>query len=160
MCARCVEEQAQINAVNDSENSYPSCPGSILNREVDDVPTPAEWKEGLPAELDLSSAETRLTRREMNALKRMLKRCSRVWRRPDEKLGADVPFRYHLETETEKPINQGPRRLHPTRLMQAQTEVDRMRELDVIEPSRSPWASPIVLRRRMAVLGSAWTTEN
>ena len=113
--------------------------------EPEDAPTPVEWKEGLPAELDLSSAEERLSRREINALKRVLKRCSRVWRRPDERLGANVPFQYHLETTTERPINQGPRRLHPTRMIQAQAEVDRMRELDVIEPSRSPWASPIVL---------------
>ncbi len=116
-----------------------------VDDQMENATTPVGWKDGLPAELDLSSAEERLTRRELSALKRMLKRCSGVWRRPDEKLGADVPFRYHLETTTEKPINQGPRRLHPTRMMQAQTEVDRMRDLDVIEASRSPWASPIVL---------------
>ena len=36
-------------------------------RPMENATTPVGWKDGLPAELDLSSAEERLTRRELSS---------------------------------------------------------------------------------------------
>merc|ERR1712035_133700 len=47
-----------------------------------------------------------------------------------------------------QPIRQPPRRLPIHKRLEAQRQVDQMLEDGVIEPSHSPWSSPVVLVRK------------
>ena len=106
---------------------------------------PVEWVDGIPPELDLSSARKVLSNKQFDKLKGLLKSLQKVWRQPGEQLGADPKFSHTIELSAERPINQKPRRLDPLKTTEARKEVDRMLSMNVIEPTRSPWAAPIVL---------------
>ena len=64
---------------------------------------------------------------------------------PDGKLGSPYLVTHTIDTGDAKPIKQPVRRLPIHRRAIADAEVDKMLEQGVIEPSSSPWASPIVL---------------
>jgi hypothetical protein len=99
----------------------------------------------IPRELDLSDAETRLSRTDLNRLREILRSVSAVWRKPNKPLGSGVNFTHRIDVGDAQPINQKPRRLQPAKAQEAHDEVQRMLSLNVIEPTCSPWASPIVL---------------
>ena len=60
-------------------------------------------------------------------------------------LGHSTIFPHKIDTGDSKPIHQGPRRLPIAKRQVADKEIKRMLEMGVIEPSQSPWSSPIVL---------------
>lgn len=99
----------------------------------------------VPEQLDLTSARQMLSRTEFGQLMTTLRENHAVWRCPDEKLGAGERFAHCIETGEARPINAKPRRLPPVKVNAAYTEVQRMLDMDVIEPTNSPWAAPIVL---------------
>ena len=71
----------------------------------------------------------------------------------DGKLGRTTLFKHEIDTGTSKPIKQAPRRHGFAQQDVVAKELDKMLQSGIIEPSESPWASPIVL-----VLGSVSTT--
>ena len=77
---------------------------------------------------------------------------------PDD-LGCTDLVKHHIDTGQAEPIRQPPRWLPLTNRQRADKGVQEMQERDVIEPSASPWSSPIVLvRKKMGVRGSVSTT--
>jgi hypothetical protein len=62
----------------------------------------------------------------------------------DGRLGKIDAVQHHIVTEG-SPVASQPYRAGPTAREKINNEVDRMLSMDVIEPSSSPWASPIVL---------------
>ena len=67
---------------------------------------------------------------------------------PDGKLGQTDWVRHRIDTGATPPIRQPPRRLPIHRREEAQRQVDQMLADGVIEPSHSPWSSPVVLVRK------------
>ena len=59
--------------------------------------------------------------------------------------GATDLATHHIDVGNNKPINSAPYRVSPTERRVIESEVSRMLEEKIIEPSKSPWASPVVL---------------
>ena len=65
----------------------------------------------------------------------------------DDKGHTDIAV-HRIDTGTTLPIKQPPRRLAPHRREMVEVEVEKMLEAGVVEPSMSPWASPVVLVKK------------
>jgi hypothetical protein len=63
----------------------------------------------------------------------------------DGDLGKTGAVKHHINTGTAPPIRQKPRRLAPAMQAEADKQIKDMLKRGIIEPSQSPWASPIVL---------------
>ena len=101
--------------------------------------------EKIPDVLDLTSARKVLNRSQFQHLIRVLQKCHGVWRTPSDQLGAGSAFSHEIQTGDARPLNAKPRRLPLVKVNEARAEVQRMIDLDVIEPTNSPWGAPIVL---------------
>ena len=112
---------------------------------VDEVETSGKDEGVIPPLLDLESATKLLSRTDLNRLRALLRRAHRVWRAPDQPLGAGFGITHEIDTSDARPINLKPRRLQPAKAKAAHEEVQRMLNLGVVEPANSPWAAPIVL---------------
>ena len=55
---------------------------------------------------------------------------------------------HKIDTQHADPIRQEPRRLPFGQRSELTTQIDKMLKQDIIEPSESPWSSPIVLIRK------------
>ncbi|XP_038064919.1 uncharacterized protein LOC119735292 [Patiria miniata] len=67
---------------------------------------------------------------------------------PDGKLGQTELTRHTINTGTATPIRQPPRRLTIHKRQEADRQVKQMLQDGVVEPSHSPWSSPVVLVRK------------
>lgn len=65
-----------------------------------------------------------------------------------EDLGHTGIVKHHIRTGDAPPIQQCPRRLPMALREEADKAVEEMEEQGVIEPSASPWSSPVVLVRK------------
>ncbi|CAH8547811.1 unnamed protein product [Dicrocoelium dendriticum] len=63
-------------------------------------------------------------------------------------LGRTSVLKHRIETGDAPPIRQGPRRVPPLYRQELQKVVDQMLKDNIIRPSRSPWAAPIVLVKK------------
>ena len=63
----------------------------------------------------------------------------------DADLGRTNKLRHHIDTGSSPPVRQPVRRLSPHRRGEVKQLLSRMLDQGVIEPSSSPWASPVVL---------------
>ena len=63
----------------------------------------------------------------------------------DESLGHTYVIQHHIDTGSAPPICQYPRRLPYAYREEAKQQITDMLQQGVIQPSHSPWASPIVL---------------
>ena len=68
-----------------------------------------------------------------------------VFARSADDLGRTRIVSHEINTNGTKPIRQPPRRLPLSQQVEAEAEIENMVQRGVIEPSSSPWASPIVL---------------
>ena len=71
-----------------------------------------------------------------------------AFQRHKEDKGHTTLAEHRIDTGEAQPIKQPPRRLAPHRRETVEVEVDKMLEGGVIEPSMSPWASPVVLVKK------------
>jgi predicted aspartyl protease len=62
-----------------------------------------------------------------------------------KKPGATNLVTHHIDVGMNKPVNQMPYRVSPKERRIIESEIERMLDEDIIEPSNSPWASPVVL---------------
>lgn len=67
---------------------------------------------------------------------------------PDGELGRTDPIAHKIDTGDAKPIKLPPRRLPISQRDIAEHEIESMLQKEVIKPSESPWASPIVLVKK------------
>ena len=65
--------------------------------------------------------------------------------RPNGLLGRTNLVKHQIHTGTARPIKQAPRRLPIAQKEAAEKEIEGMLANGIIEPSESPWSSPIVL---------------
>ena len=98
----------------------------------------------LPPELDLSEAQRLLTRQQLRQLHAVISRYGDVWATESNR-GVAVGVEHHVELSSERPFAQPPRRLSPAERQTVDKMTAEMVNDGVVEPSESPWASPIVL---------------
>ena len=60
-------------------------------------------------------------------------------------MGRTGAVKHSIDTGTSPPVRQQCRRVPPFRREQAKKMIDDMLQKDIIQPSSSPWASPIIL---------------
>ncbi|GFW56030.1 retrovirus-related Pol polyprotein from transposon 412 [Trichonephila clavipes] len=73
-----------------------------------------------------------------------------VFSRNSSDIGHTTVTQHRIDTADHPPIKQHPRRLPFAKQEEVGTLLREMQENDIIEPSSSPWASPIVLVRKKA----------
>ena len=101
----------------------------------------------LPPELDLSDAQRTLTRQQLRQLHGVLSRYGDVWATESTR-GTAVGVEHRIELTNERLFSHAPRRLSPAERQTVDKMTAEMIRDDVVEPSESPWASPIVLVNR------------
>lgn len=87
---------------------------------------------------DLDPDQTRL-------LCGLIKEFENIFMTPDGQLGRTGLVQHQIETNGARPIRQPPRRLPLRQKHVVEEEIAKMLAHDVIEPSDSPWAAPVVL---------------
>lgn len=63
----------------------------------------------------------------------------------DQKIGRTDQVMHVIDTGDAKPIKQRHYTMSPARQKLVEEELDKMLDLDIVEPSKSPWSAPIVL---------------
>ncbi|MDD9817374.1 MAG: RNase H-like domain-containing protein [Gammaproteobacteria bacterium] len=86
-----------------------------------------------------------LTETECQDVCQLLTEFSDVFSAGPHDLGCTDLIKHHIDTGLSMPVRQPPRRLPLTKREDAERSICEMQEMDVIEPSSSPWSSPIVL---------------
>ena len=101
----------------------------------------------LPGHLQplIDQASDALTREQLKRLKRAIYQYQDVFLGVDGKLGLTHMAEHHIDTGDHPPIKQPPRRIPQAQRAVVEEEVKKMLEQGIVEPSCSPWASPIVL---------------
>ena len=92
--------------------------------------------------------ECPLTPQEKTEFRQMLSRNRSVFKLDSEPLGKTELAKHEIRTTTQEPIRQRPRRFPLNKRMEGQEQVEAMLKDGIIEPSSSPWASPVVLVRK------------
>ena len=93
----------------------------------------------------LDRMDDALTNKQKRQVKAFLHEYQDVFANPGGKLGCTDLMEHTIDTGDAKPIKQRPRRVPLSQREIESQEVDKMLEEGVIEPSDSPWASPVVL---------------
>jgi len=91
---------------------------------------------------------------------KLLSEYSDLFSKHSNDIGHTKLVEHHTDTGNEKPIRQTPRRIPFAKRVEAEKKNDMLQN-GIIEPSNSPWASPIVLvRKKITLFDSALITEN
>ena len=104
----------------------------------------------LPEELEqmLSEAKLFLNQVQFDSLKSLIHRYKHIFTLKGQPLGRTNVVLHDIDTGSAKPIKNRARRTPFGLRQEALKEEEKMKEMGVISPSDSPWASPIVLVRK------------
>ena len=91
---------------------------------------------------------TDLTDSQKEEVSSLLRRYQGVFSLPGSVLGRTSLVRHKIDTGRNPPIRQKARRIPAGQQPIYEEEMRKMRDLDIIEPSDSPWASPTVLVKK------------
>ncbi|GFX30619.1 hypothetical protein TNCV_4861431 [Trichonephila clavipes] len=94
----------------------------------------------------LENAE--LSPEQKSSAERLFQEFEDVFSRNSSDIGHTTVIQHRIDTADHPPIKQHPRRLPFAKQEEVGTLLREMQENDIIEPSSSPWASPIVLVRK------------
>ena len=129
----------------DSEHP-PACLGRT---EVDSEPEDqAEMYSGLPEHLRPLLNNLELTAGQRSQVATLIGEMSTCFQGPGEPLGRTAVVSHHVDTGSHEPVKQRTRRIPQKQQEIVASEVQKMLDLGVIEPSDSPWSSPVVLVRK------------
>ena len=92
--------------------------------------------------------ECPLTPQERSEFRQMLSKNRDVFKLESEPLGKTDLIKHEIRTTTQEPIKQRPRRFPLNKREEGWAEVEAMLKDGIIEPSSSPWASPVVLVKK------------
>ena len=96
----------------------------------------------------IDDAAPALTSEQLTCLSEVLGRNQDVFVGPDGKLGRTTLVKHHIDTGDARPIKQRLSRMADFKRKAIDEELGKMLEQEVIAPSDSPWASPVVLVRK------------
>ncbi|GFT58779.1 retrovirus-related Pol polyprotein from transposon 17.6 [Trichonephila clavipes] len=94
----------------------------------------------------LENAE--LSPEQKSSAERLFQEFEDVFSRNSSDIGHTTVTQHRIDTADHPPIKQHPRRLPFAKQEEVGTLLREMQENDIIEPSSSPWASPVVLVRK------------
>ena len=94
---------------------------------------------------DIDLSEAGLTKPQKAELVTLLEEFRDIFAKNPKRPGRTDRVRHEIDTGTNRPINVAPYRLGPIEKETVAEEIKVMQENDVIRPSRSPWAAPVVL---------------
>ncbi len=95
----------------------------------------------------MSNADKALTAAQVVSLESVLKKYSSAFSRGSEDLGRASLIFHKIDTGDGGPIRQGMRRI-PQQIPVLKEEIDKLQKAEAIEPSISPFASPVILVRK------------
>ena len=93
----------------------------------------------------LDLPESKYSPEEMTKLKGLLKESTDIFALNDSELGYTDIVRHSIDTGNHMPIKQQPYRTPIVRRDRIKQMVDQMQKQGIVQPSKSPWASPVVL---------------
>ena len=95
-----------------------------------------------------SKSGDRLTQAEQEQLFALCLEYEDLFARGADDFGRTGKLAHKIDTEGSPPIRQQARRIPPFRKEEVKKLLDKMLKRDVIKPSKSPWASPVVLVKK------------
>ncbi|UYV71403.1 hypothetical protein LAZ67_8003004, partial [Cordylochernes scorpioides] len=114
--------------------------------DCNQVETEAEHSE-VP-KISESFIDDSLDESQKEKLRNLLKNYTDIFEFSKRKQFKDVNVKHRINTGDHLPTKQRPYRVAPRERQIIQDEVTKMEKLDIIQPSESPWASPVVLIRK------------
>lgn len=96
----------------------------------------------------LEGARHQLSSPELALARKVIAGYSDVFALPGEPLGRTTLAEHCIDTGDTPPFREKMRRYAPAQLDEIDHEVDRMLDQDVIEPSSSPWSTPILVVKK------------
>ena len=105
-----------------------------------------------------TQAGDRLSQPEKEQLYTLLLEYEDLFAKGPDDFGRTGSLKHKISTGDAQPIRQQVRRIPPVQQEEARKLLREMLDKDVIQPSSSPWASPVVLVRKMGRHDSVWTT--
>jgi len=113
----------------------------VIDQNINNFNTIDPKIDSLFETLDLNASE--LTTDQSYILKKTISEYSDIF--SAKYPGATDLVTHRIDVGDNQPINSAPYRVSPTERRIIDSEVDRMIKDNIIEPSKSPWASPVVL---------------
>ena len=110
--------------------------------------TNTQPRPSLAPEVETLLRGTELTAAQTSEVRELLANYEDVFSLPGSRLGRSSKVQHRIDTGTHPPIRQKARRIPTAQHPMYREEMAKMKELDIIEPSDSPWASPTVLVRK------------
>ncbi|GFV35057.1 retrovirus-related Pol polyprotein from transposon 297 [Trichonephila clavipes] len=92
-----------------------------------------------------------LSDEQRNKLSELLRKFSGLFTKTDKSTAAKTNVKHRIFTGDHAPINQRAYRVSPTERRIIHEEVQKMLDEGIVQPSESPWSSPIVLRHEKDV---------
>ncbi|GFV22730.1 retrovirus-related Pol polyprotein from transposon 297 [Trichonephila clavipes] len=94
-----------------------------------------------------------LSDEQRNKLSELPGNFSGLFTKTDKSTAAKTNVKHRIFTGDHAPINQRAYRVSPTERRIIHEEVQKMLDEGIVQPSESPWSSPIVLVRKKTVVG-------
>ncbi|GFU84218.1 retrovirus-related Pol polyprotein from transposon 297 [Trichonephila clavipes] len=94
-----------------------------------------------------------LSDEQRNKLSELLRNFLGFFTKTDKSTAAKTNVKHRIFTGDHAPINQRAYRVSPTERRIIHEEVQKMLDEGIVQPSESPWSSPIVLVRKKTVVG-------
>ncbi|GFT12315.1 transposon Ty3-I Gag-Pol polyprotein [Trichonephila clavipes] len=94
-----------------------------------------------------------LSDKQRNKLSELLRKFSGLFTKTDKSTAAKTNVKHRIFTGDHAPINQRAYRVSPTERRIIHEEVQKMLDEGIVQPSESPWSSPVVLVRKKTVVG-------
>ena len=101
----------------------------------------------LPQGVNIGSSQSKLSGKQLNDLAGLIRKHKNVFAVDTDNPGQVKReiAEHSIDVEEAKPISEGPRRTSPHNRQIIRDAIKKMIESGIIEPSRSPWAAPVVL---------------
>eukprot|EP00731_Ephydatia_muelleri_P005611 Em0002g1787a len=96
----------------------------------------------------LAQSPTSISDEQRGRLFALLQQYADVFACPGQKLGQTSKVQHAIHTSSSLPIRQHPRRTPPAQRTVVKELIKEMMDNDIIQPSKSGWASPIVLAKK------------
>ncbi|UYV72561.1 hypothetical protein LAZ67_9003705, partial [Cordylochernes scorpioides] len=96
----------------------------------------------------LSLVDERLDKEQKSMIVECLEKYSEVFDFERKSFSTTSNVKHKIDTSDSRPIKQRPYRVSPVERRSIQSEVDKMIKMGIVQPSESPWSSPVVLVKK------------